>query len=845
MYRGPVSGDSSNLRFSSAHLWYSHDMVMNTFQDLRLGVRLLAKDRVFATLAILTLALGIGANTAIFSVANTVLFQPLPYPQPDRILVLETSVPGIDDFEVSSIPKYMIWREQTQVLAETALCALSPEPDLSSGDKKQQLTTVRASSGFFHLFGAQAALGRTFSSSEDVPGGPHLAVLSSGFWHDHYGADPTILNKNMEIGGQVFQVIGVLDAGFRWMSPVDVWLPLQADPNNTDQTNNFLAFARLAPRVSLEQARSALIVAYQIFRRRFPDTQAAVLGFTADVLEDYQAESMRASLLFLLGAAALLLLISCATVANLQLVRTEKRSGEIAIRLALGADRARILRQLVIESLPVCVASGALGFGLGYLGMHFLLALDAADISRIGPRGAYGTLDWHVLAFSAVSAMVTVPLFALVPAVRVSASSPAGAIAGHPSRSSGGRGSKNVRNVLVVAEILLAFSLTAGSVLLIRTSLAIRALAPGFDAHNVFTTTMWFDGGRFEKSASVAQVVRDGVDALKSIPGVDAVATTSTLPLGPTYHETFTIEGRPVPTQGYHDYTSWRSISPEYFSALRIPLLRGRSFDERDTATSMPVVLINETLAKSFWPDSNPLGGFISIAKGEGPPLRDPPRQIVGVVGDVRDDELDRTLIPSVYVPVSQVSDSLTAFDIHVMPTWWVIRTSVPPSSLSAAVRNRLQGMSTDLSVGPGQTMEEVLSQSDMTQDFNATLMSVFAGAALLLAAVGIYGLMAYSIQHRSKEIAIRMALGESSSSIVRMVVAEGARIAAIGVSLGIAAALALTRLMASMIFGVKPWDGMTFLTVSVLLSLVAAIAVWVPSLRAAALDVSVALRYE
>jgi len=818
----------------------------NVAQDLRFGLRMLRKNPGFTIVALVSLGLGIGANTAIFSVVNTVLLHPLPYPQPDRIVQLEISIPGNDNFFAASIPKYMIWREQTQVFEDAALYSEGPYPmNLTGGEHPEQLTSMQVSSSYFRLFGARVGVGRVFTAEEDVANGPLVAVISSGLWRNRYGGDPGVVGKNIEIGGEPYQVIGILDANFRWDTPIDVWLPLGADPNSANQSNDLLAAARLKPGVSLEQAKAAMKVAYATFRRKFPDAQDAGDSFTAELLEDDQVVSVRPALLLLAGTVVLVLLSSCSNVANLQLARAEIRRREMAIRAALGAGRGRILRQVLTESVLLSVGGGTLGLAAGYFGVHALLAINPGNIPRIGEKGADVAMDWPVVAFTLGVSLLTGILFGLIPAIHASRANLNVTLKEGGSRSGGGLRQNKTRSILVLTEIALAFLLITGSGLLIRSYIALRSVAPGFDPHNILTMGMTLDGPRFQKTAGVDQLVRDGVERIESLPGVEAAATASSLPLEPTYHETFTIEGRHVPKDGYHGASAWRSISPNYFKVFRIPLLRGRLFDNRDSGGSPPVALINETLAAQFWPMGDPLGERITIDKGAGPPFAEPPREIIGVVADVRDDEPNRAILPTIYIPVSQVSDGLTALNNQNLPTMWVIRTRVAPDSLSADIQRELRAASGGLPAGDIRSMEQVILESTARNDFNTTLMTIFAGAALILAAIGIYGLMAYTVQQRNQEIGIRMALGAQPGDVLRMVQRDGALLCIAGIAIGISGAFAVTRLLKSLIFGVSPTDPVTFISVAILLAAVAFAACWIPARRASRVDPMVALRHE
>lgn len=814
-------------------------------QDVRYSLRMLAKNPGFTAVAVLTLALGIGANTAIFSVINTVLLQPLPFPQPDRIVQLQTSFPGGGN-GVTSIPKFMAWHDLTQVFDNPALYDLGVgRMNLTGGDRPEQISGIHVSANYFPLFGARVAQGRTFTAQEDIPNGPHLAVISTGLWRSRYGSDPNMVGKNMEIGGQPYEVIGILDSSFRWDPPMDVWLPMQADPDSANQGNYLLSAARLKPGVSLGQAKAAMSVAAEAFRRKYPTSLGPRNGFTVQLLKETQVANVRPALLLLLGTVAFVLLIACANIANLLLARAAVRRREIAIRSAMGAGRRRIIYQLLTESVMLSLTGGVLGLVLGYFGVRALLAMNPGNIPRIGDTGASVTMDWRVLVFTLAISLLTGILFGLIPAIHASRTDLNITLKESSSRSGTGFRQNKARSILVVTEMALALILLAGSALLIRTYIALRNVQPGFDRHNILTMNMSLNDARYAKTADVALLVRGGVERIQALPGVEAAATTCSLPLEPSFGLGFTIEGQTVTDPRNQPGGAWRSISPNYFSIFRIPIIRGRAFTDRDDTGAAPVVIVNEALVKQYFKQQDPIGVRITIGKSVGPQFAEAPRQIVGVVGDVRDGGLNQNPFPIMYIPVSQVTDGMTLLNEEILPIMWVVRTKVAPYSLSQDIQRELREASGGLPVGRIRSMEQVVAESTARDDFNTTLLTIFAGVALVLAAVGIYGLMAYSVQQRTQEIGIRMALGAGPEKVRGMIVRQGMTLALIGVIVGVGAALGLTRLMASLIFGVKTWDPFVFVTVTVVLSLVALFATYIPARRAARVDPLVALRYE
>jgi len=816
-------------------------------QNLRYALRTLRNSPGFAAVAILTLALGIGANTAIFSVVNAVLLQPLSYPNPDRLVELELTSPG-GNGNVTSIPKFNVWRQQTDVFDSVAAYDFAgPGINLTGGDRPELIQGIHVSADYFRVFGAPIALGRTFTPDEDRPGGPALVVISNALWRNRFGGDPAILNRTIDLGQEPYTVIGVLGPTYTGDPKSDIWMPLKPDPNSVDQGHYLRATARLKPGVTLAQAQTAMKHAADEFNRKFPGSPVMGPGasFTAIPLRDSVIGDVRFGLLLLFGAVGFVLLIACANVANLLMARATIRRREIAIRSALGAGRARLMWQLLTESLLLSLAGGVLGLGLGYLGVRLLLAMNPSDIPRVGEQGAAVALDWRVLLFTLVAAILTGILFGLLPALSTSRSDINSTLRESGARSGTGLRHNKARAVLVITEMALALVLLVGAALLIRTFGALRGVNPGFDARNVLLMEMSLNGGRFEKAAGVDQLEREGRRRIESLPGVTAAAITCCVPLQGGFGLPFIIEGRPLTNGPYHGGATWLTISPHYFDVFRIPLISGRVFADQDNGAAERVVVINQALAKEYWPKGDALGARISIGKGVGPEFDEPPRQIIGIVADVREGALSRPPDQIMYVPFAQVNDGVIALNNRIIPVTWTVRTKLQPFSLSADVQRELREASGGLPVAHIRSMQQVVGESTARNDFYMTLLTIFAAVALLLAAIGVYGLMAYSVQQRTQEIGVRMALGASPQQVRRMVVIQGMQLALVGVVIGVGSALALTRLMSSLLYGVKPWDPLTILLVAVLLSGVTLLATYLPARRASRVDPMIALRYE
>jgi predicted permease len=750
----------------------------------------------------------------------------------------------------------MIWREQARALQDFALYESEemmtpgsplvlrlPAINLTGGDRPERLRGIHVSADYFRLFGAQVEIGRTFTPQEDVPGGPKLVVIGNGLWRRRFGADRNLVGRAILLAGEPHVVIGVLGPSFAAESPADIWLPLQADPNSIDTWNMYPAAARLRPGVTLEQAKAQTKVAEAQYRKKFPN---AIVwgGMDLESLRDSVVGDARMTLLMLVGAVSFVLLIACANVANLVLARATRRRREIAVRTALGAGRRRIVSQLLTESLLLSLAGGALGLLLGYTGVRGLLAISPVNMPRLGTQGSAVTLDWRVLVFTLLAAALSGILFGLLPAATASRDDFGAVLKESGARSGAGRGQSKARSTFVVIEISLSLILLAGAALLIRTLMALRTVDPGFDAHNVLTLEMSLAEARFDKTLAVAQLIRNAQRRVERIPGVQALAYTDSLPLEPSPNASgFHIEGRPLPKDRQNYGAQFRDVSTRYFEVFRIPLLRGRTFTERDDGGAPGVVLINETMAKRFWPKSDPLGE--QITQDLGPAYKEPPRQIIGVVADFKDIALGSKPEPTIYRPVTQLTDSVNALDNWGATMIWAVRTKAEPHSLIPNIERELRIASGGLPLGHIRSMEDVLAQSTASTNFNMTLLSIFAGLAMLLSAIGIYGVMSYAVGQRVNEIGIRMALGAGADDVLSLVLHQGLRLTLLGIAIGLIGAVCLTGAMKSLLFGVRPNDPLTFAIVSALLLAVALAASYIPARRATKVDPIVVLRFE
>ncbi len=815
------------------------------FQDLKHSARMFLKTPGFTIVVIAALALGIGTNTAIFSVVNTVLLKPLAFPDPERIVMFQ-NVFKQGRSGGASPNEYNWWHQQNQAFQDVSAYAFNVA-NLTGEGAPEQIQTTRASANFFRLCGAEIVRGRTYSAEEDLPNAPKTAVLAYGFWRRRFGGDPQVIGRRITLSGESYEIIGVVGPNLKIEidQPPDVYVPFQLDPERDDNGHYFAVIGRLKPGVTLASANAQLQASFQTYKEKhtvpfdFPQT-----GFAAQPLQDAIVGGVRNSLLILVGAVSFVLLIACANVANLLLARAMGRKREIAIRAAVGAGRGRIVRQLLTESVMLSLAGGVVGLAAGYAGIRAILSVSPGNIPRIGLDGASVGLDWRILAFTLALSLVTGVLFGLVPALQSSRADLNVTLKESSSRSGTGLHHNRTRSFLVTTEIALALVLLVGAALLIRTFVALRQVNPGFDARNVLTMRMSLTGPQFAKASGTAQVFREGLRRLRALPGVEFAAASCCVPLEGGFGLPFEIVGRPDgPTS--KGGAGWTMVSAGYFETFHIPVLRGRSFREQDDG-GPPVVIINQALAKKFWPKSDPLSDRIIIGRGVGPFTKDEsPRQVVGVVGEVRDGGLNRDPQPEMYVLPSQITDGENALVSQITPWAWVVRTRVPPLSLSSAIQKELRESTGGLPVARVRTMEEVISQSTAAENFNMLVLTIFGCAALLLAAIGIYGLMAYSVAQRTQEIGIRMALGAGSGKVRNMVVFQGLKLALAGIVVGLGASFGLTRLVASLLFGVKALDPMVFSVVPVGLIVVTLMAIWLPALRASRVDPIQALRYE
>ena len=824
---------------------YSFVSLEYIWHDVRFAVRSLLKAPAFTVVAILVIAVGIGANTAVFSVINTVLLKPLTYPDPQSLVhLMNTGDQG--SFPGANVPKFNIWRQQSGIFHQVAAYDSGGAGlNLTGNDQPEQVQGVHVTVDYFSILGAPVIAGRTFTAAEDSPHGGNVVVLSYGLWKRRFGGDRAIIGKNIQLNAAPYQVVGVIGRGFVTDNPADLWLPFQFELTSQDQAHYFGVIARLKPGVTVPMANAQLKLAANQYRSTYPGTLGPNDGFGVVLWQELMVRDTRSSLYVLLGAVGLVLLIACANVANLLLIRATARKRELATRSALGAGRWHIIRQLLTESLVISLTGGILGLILGFAGVRFLLAINPGSIPRIGEDGSAVTVDSHVLLFTLGISVLTGIFFGLVPAITASRKNLAAILNESSNRSGVGFRSGKVRSVLVVSEMALALVLVIGAALLIRTFMKLQSVDPGFDTHNVLTLAMSISGDRFQKSSGVAQVIHDGTERINAVPGVTAAAAACCLPLQGGFGLPFNIVGRANGNNPNTGGAGYFPVSWSYFDVFKVPVLRGRNFTERDNGSAPGVVIINEAMARQFWPKGDPLNDRIVIGPGMGPVFAEPPRQVIGVVGNTRDGGLNQDPGPTMYIPVAQMPDKVTELNSRIAPLWWIVRTRMEPHTLAAAVTNAIRESTGGLPVAHIRTMDDIVVLTTSRERFNMLLLTVFGASALLMAAIGIYGLMAYSVQQRTQELGVRMALGAQAGNIRNMVIRQGMLLAAIGLVVGIAGAFWLTKFLTGFLFGVKTWDPLAFILTPILLSAVALAAVWLPARKATRVDPMSALRFE
>jgi putative ABC transport system permease protein len=799
------------------------------WQDLRYSARMLLKHPGFTLIAVLTLSLGIGANTAIFSIVNAVLLRPFPYKAPEQLVTVGEGVPGGS----VSYPNFVDWRDQSTVFDSVSAVRANESYNFTGAGEPERLQGRLVSAGFLSLLGIQPLLGRDFLAEDDRPGATPAVILSYGFWSRRFGNDQSIIGKQITLNNQSFTVVGVTPQDFEFGLEADVSVPIglsaeRFKARGADPGINVLA--RLKPHVSQQQAETESNVIYARLEKQYPDANTGRRAYLMSLHENFVG-SVRQPLLILLGSVGLVLLIACANVANLLLVRASTRRREMSVRVALGANRWRIIRQLLTESFMLAMIGAALGILLAYWGTGFI----AHQLPDGIPRLAEASVDMRVLAFTFAVSLITGLLFGLAPAVQASRLNLTEALKEGDRASSGTR--QRLRSVLVVCEVALTLTLLVGAGLLIQSFRRVLQADPGFEPQNLLTMQVSVNNPDGQQVAGFFQQLQENV---RRLPGVKSVAISNGLPLGVANRPIFIILGRPLPEKGKEPGGIRYTVSPDYFQTMGIELLKGRVFNAQDKPDTPAVVIIDEALAQQHFQNEDPIGKRLAQSTSAGPSY-----EIVGVVRHVEHDNLDgqATRTPQFYFDFNQIPpERLPGFVRRIN---LLTRTDVEPSSLASAVRGQIAALNKDQAVFNVRTMEKIVAQSIAPRRFSMLLLTIFAVVALALASIGIYGMMSYAVAQRTREIGLRMTLGAQSGNVLRMVIGQGMKLALAGVALGLAASVALTRTIKNLLFGVSPTDPLTFAALAFLLALVALLACWVPARRATKVDPMVALRYE
>lgn len=807
---------------------------METFlQDLRYGARMLRRSKGFTAVAIIALALGIGGNTAIFSVVNAVLLRPLPYPEPDRIMRVFSSAPerGLTQTN-TSLREVAAITEQNKVFEQVGAYTVDTA-NLTGIDEPLQLTVTRMTAGVLDVLRVVPAAGRNFLPEEDKAGGPQVVILSHNLWRRQFGGSPNVVGKSINIDTVSFTVVGVMPEGFNFPGgQIDAWVPRVFEPSflSRDAVERGAGYlnviARLKPGVTRQQAQADV------------DTIAAhndgggqlnlAFGLLVIPLTEVVTTGVRQTLYILLGAVGLVLLIACANVANLLLAKAAGRHKEIAVRAALGAGRARLIRQFLTESVLLALMAAALGVALASWGVELIVSAATGNI----PRATEISVDLRVLGFTLVIAVVTGVIFGLAPALQASKADLNDALKDASRGAGGGSRRARIRSTLVVIEVAMSIVLLIGAGLLMRSFVRLQGVDAGFNPENLLVANINLPTSRYTEPAQRAAFYRRLNDELASLPGVVSVGAAQTLPLsGGGARTPIAIDGRAVPPLPERPIVSIEIVSPDYFRTLGIPLLQGRFFTEQDSESAPVTVIINQSFARKFFPDENPIGRRVLMGG-----VQTQAREIVGMVGDVRQIGLDTSPAEGFY---------LSSYQRPQLAMSVAVRTEGAPLSLSSAVRSRVLAIDRDQPIASLQTMDERVSESISNQRFTLLLLGLFAGVALVLAAIGIYSVMAYTVTQRTGEIGLRMALGAQTRDVLKLVVAQGMSMALIGVAAGLGSAFALTRVMRSLLFSVSATDPMTFIVIPTVLIGVALAACLVPARRAVNVDPMVALRYE
>ena len=809
-------------------------------QDIRFAVRLLIKNRGFTAVVVLTLAVGVGANTAIFSLVNAVLLRQLPYKQPDRLVRIWSSRTDRDKSNFS-LPDFIDYRDQNQTLEQVSGFSTWSANLVNEGEP-ERVSGVRSSANIFQMLGVNAEIGRTLLNEDDNPGSPRVVVLSYGFWSRRFGTSADTPGKQLTLNDETYVVAGVLPPDFAFPGfEADIVVPLVPDADPLRKERGSISFlnviGRLREGVTQQQAETDLNAIAGHLQQLYPVANASKKGTKLVPLHEELVGNVRLALLVLSAAVGLVLLIACANLANLVLARASTRYKEMAIRTAVGATRGRLVSQLLTENILLALMGGSLGLLLTQLAMKSIIALSPASL----PGGGEIDIDGRVLLFTLSISLLSGLFFGLVPTLQVSRDSLTEELKGSGKGSVDGGRRNRVRNLLILSEVALSLLLVIGAGLLARSFMRLQAVSPGFDIKNLLVMRLSLPKAQYSKPERVTAFYEQLSTMIERLPGVESASATSVLPLsGSNVRINFSISGRPPLSLSEQPVTQYRMTGPNYFRTMNIPMVSGRDFENRDTMHSQPVAIINDSFARRFWPDAGPVGAHIKIDDNNRGPRE---VAIIGVVGDVRHTGLHNDPSPEIYVTISQMPEENVSLLTNNMN--WVVRTSSEPLMLADAVRREIRSANASVATSNTRSMEQFLSLSLAPSRFNLFLIGIFAIAALILAASGIYAVIAYSVSQRTHEIGIRMALGAQRMDVLKLVIGSGLKIALIGVAFGLVGAYILTRVMANLMFGVSVTDPFTFISMSLLLVGIAVLASYFPARRAAKVDPIIALRSE
>jgi putative ABC transport system permease protein len=809
-------------------------------QDLSYGVRLMLRTPGFTVIAVTALALGIGANAAIFSVVNAVLLRPLDYKDPDRLVTILHYGTG-----PVAVANYLDWRDQSRSF-EAIGAADYWSPNLTGRDSPEHLRGLRVTQSVLPMLGIKPLIGRLFVPGEDQKGAEHEVILSYGLWQRRFSTDANVLGGTIALDGEAYTIIGVMPREFKfapfWATHAELWAPNAFGERVHNRGGNSLRiFARLKPGVTLAQARAEMATITARLEQQYPGTNRHVV---VTPLKEKVVGQVEAPLLVLLGAVGFVLLIACANVAHMLLARAAARQKELAVRAALGARRSRLIRQFLTENLILAAAGGAAGLLLALWGTHALIALSPANIPRVDAI----TMDSRVVLFLLAITVLTSVAFGVAPAMQASAVNLSNTLKQSGRGMSDGIRRNRLRSFLVASEFALALMLLIGAGLMIRSFLALQLVDPGFNPHNVLAMVVSVAGSKEAEPGRREIFYRQLLERVRALPGVESAAGINHLPLaGDLWDWPFVIEGRPKPGPGESPDAIYRIVTPEYFRSMRLPLLRGRDISVADNESTPGVVIINERAAQTYWPGENPLGKRISFDGNE----KDPSAwlTVIGIVRDAKQGDWRATPDPEVYLAAFQnhdfLGDSLKEIGTHMTYITLVVRTAGDPGALAPAIKNSVWSLEGNLPISEVVTMDRVVTDKNAQSRFEMLILGTFAAVALVLAAVGIYGVMSYSVSRRTHEIGVRISLGASRTDVLQLVVREGMALALLGSGVGLGGAIVLSRLMTKLLYGVAPTDPLTFVAVASLLIVVALTATFIPARRATRVDPMVSLRCE